>query len=126
MWPDWASRQLEISPWTEMSVKFLARRSRILPVSSLTVKVLRSGMRLKVSCSVILSSQWSVLSCTPTAGGRVERLKLARWKFETGGGYTPPIKMHKIENKRVAGKAFCKCMKVKEIDDGKNAGWSKG
>src|SRR5882757_2618312 len=118
MWPDWASRQLAFSPWTEMSVKFLARRSRILPVSSLTVKVLRSGMRLKVSCSVILSSQWSVLSCTPTAGGRVERLKQE--------GVHPPIKMHKIENKRVAGKAFCKCMKVKEIDDGKNAGWSKG
>src|ERR1700704_6074529 len=55
MWPDWASRQLEISPWTEMSVKFLASRSRILPVSSLTVKILRSGMRLKVSCSVMRS-----------------------------------------------------------------------
>src|ERR1700686_3017065 len=49
MCPDWASRQLEISPWTLMSVKFLARRSRIFPVSSLTVQVLRSGMRLKVS-----------------------------------------------------------------------------
>src|SRR5260370_15279521 len=53
MWPDWASRQLETSPCTEMSVKFLARRSRILPVNSLTVNVLRSGMRLKVSCCVI-------------------------------------------------------------------------
>src|SRR5258705_10407826 len=53
MWPDWASRQLETSPCTEMSVKFLARRSRILPVNSLTVNVLRSGMRLKVRCCVI-------------------------------------------------------------------------
>src|SRR6266478_5723598 len=53
MWPDWASRQLEISPWTEMSVKFLARRSRIFPVNSLTVKVLRLGMRLKLSCWVM-------------------------------------------------------------------------
>src|SRR6266478_9512369 len=106
MWPDWASRQLEISPWTEMSVKFLARRSRILPVSSLTVKVLRSGMRLKVSCSVILSSQWSVLSCTPTAGGRVERLKLARWKFETGGGTPPPSKCIKLKTKELREKNF--------------------
>src|SRR3989440_2238037 len=56
MWPDWAARQLEISPCTLMSVKFLASRSRIFPVSSLTVKIWRVGMRLKVSCWVILSS----------------------------------------------------------------------
>src|SRR6267154_6228818 len=61
MWPDWASRQLEISPWTEMSVKFLARRSRIFPVNSLTVKVLRLGMRLKLSCWVILTNPCSVI-----------------------------------------------------------------
>src|SRR6266567_3936475 len=60
MWPDWASRQLETSPWTEMSVKFLARRSRIFPVSSLTVHVLRLGIRLKVSCCVIV-----LRSCDP-------------------------------------------------------------
>src|SRR5713101_4957667 len=53
MWPDWASRQLETSPWTLMSVKFLARRSRIFPVNSLTVKVLRLAMRLKLSCWVM-------------------------------------------------------------------------
>src|SRR5216684_528433 len=53
MWPDWASRQFEISPWTLMPVKFLARRSRIFPVNSLTVKVLRLGMRLKLSCWVM-------------------------------------------------------------------------
>src|SRR6267378_2351823 len=53
MWPDWASRQFEISPWTLMSVKFFARRSRIFPVNSLTVKVLRLGMRLKLSCWVM-------------------------------------------------------------------------
>src|SRR5258708_38227172 len=54
MWPDWASRQFEISPWTLMPVKFLARRSRIFPVNSLTVKVLRLGMRLKLSCEVMM------------------------------------------------------------------------
>src|SRR5260370_6505372 len=37
-----------------MSVKFLARRSRIFPVNSLTVKVLRLGMRLKLSCWVMM------------------------------------------------------------------------
>src|SRR6266571_1801398 len=54
MWPDWASRQLEISPCTLMSVKFLARRSRMRAVSSLTVQTGRVGMRLKVSCWVIV------------------------------------------------------------------------
>src|SRR5437899_11927506 len=54
MCPDCASRQLETSPCTKMSVKFLASRSRILPVNSLTVQVLRLGIRLKVSCCVII------------------------------------------------------------------------
>src|SRR5260370_14218114 len=53
MGQEWASRQLEISRWTLMSVKFLTRRSRIFPVNSLTVKVLRLGMRLKLSCWVM-------------------------------------------------------------------------
>jgi len=83
MWPDWASRQLEISPWTLMSVKFLASRSRILPVSSLTVKVLRSGMRLKVSCRVM--------------------------RHPLGG--TPPINLHEYQNKWVAEFGIRKCMK---------------
>src|SRR5580658_7937282 len=49
MWPDCASRQLEISPSTQMSVKFLPSRSRMRAVSSLTVRARRVGCRLKVS-----------------------------------------------------------------------------
>src|SRR6266852_184077 len=71
MWPDWASRQLEISPWTEMSVKFLASKSRIFPVNSLTVQVLRLGMRLKVNCWVIVHDSsrknWSTVDSIPHA-----------------------------------------------------------
>jgi len=48
-WPDWASRQLEISPSTLSSVKFLARRSRMRAVSSETESARRDGWRLKVS-----------------------------------------------------------------------------
>src|SRR2546425_915447 len=47
MWPDWASRQLEISPRTKMSVKFLASRSRIRAVRSLTVRTWRVGWSMK-------------------------------------------------------------------------------
>ena len=50
---DWASRQLEISPSTQMSVKFLPRRSRIRAVSSLTVSARRVGWRLNVSWLIL-------------------------------------------------------------------------
>src|SRR5437773_12487100 len=60
MWPDWASRQLEISPWTKMSVKLRASRSRMRAVSSLRVRIWRVGWRLNVRW-LILSGQSSVV-----------------------------------------------------------------
>ncbi len=47
-----------------------------------------------------------------------------------GGGYTmgytlgyalgtPPVKMDCFQNKGVAGKAFCKCLNRKRMDDGR-------
>src|SRR6266403_4833902 len=53
MCPDVASRQLEISPSTRMSVKFLASRSRMRTVNSVTDHTRRSGIKLKCSCVVI-------------------------------------------------------------------------
>src|ERR1700688_558590 len=59
MCPDVASRQLEISPSTRTSVKFLARRSRIRTVSSVTDQTRRSGIKLNCSCVVIrYSNPW--------------------------------------------------------------------
>src|ERR1700693_1549227 len=59
MCPDVASRQLEISPSTRMSVKFLASRSRIFTVSSVTHQTRRSGIKLNCSCVVIrCSNPW--------------------------------------------------------------------
>src|ERR1700675_3547893 len=59
MCPELASRQLEISPSTRMSVKFLASRSRIRTVSSVTDHTRRSGIRLNCSCVVIrYSNPW--------------------------------------------------------------------
>src|ERR1700688_3565907 len=53
MCPEVASRQLEISPSTRMSVKFRASRSRIRTVSSVTDHTRRSGIKLNCSCVVI-------------------------------------------------------------------------
>src|ERR1700680_498838 len=53
MCPDVASRQLEISPSTRMSVKFLASRSRLFTVSSVPHQTRRSGIKLNCSCVVI-------------------------------------------------------------------------
>ena len=36
------------------------------------------------------------------------------------GGGIPPIKMHGVQDKRVAGRAFCKLLKGMGIDDGKS------
>src|ERR1700692_1269693 len=59
MCPEVASRQLEISPSTRMSVKFLASRSRIRTVSSVTDQTRRSGIKLNCSCVVIrYSNPW--------------------------------------------------------------------
>src|SRR6266851_9589408 len=62
MWPDWASWQLEISPVTQISVKLRAKRSRILAVSSVTVKARRSGIRLKVSWLMVPGRKWRLLT----------------------------------------------------------------
>src|ERR1700726_664818 len=56
MCPELASRQLEISPSTRMSVKFLASKSRMRTVSSVTDQTRRSGIKLNCSCVVILCS----------------------------------------------------------------------
>src|ERR1700686_2485441 len=53
MCPEVASRQLEISPSTKMSVKFLASRSRMRTVNSVTDQTRRSGIKLNCSCVVI-------------------------------------------------------------------------
>src|ERR1700733_337812 len=53
MCPELASRQLEISPSTRTSVKFLASRSRIRTVSSVTDHTRRSGIKLNCNCVVI-------------------------------------------------------------------------
>src|SRR6202795_2372747 len=53
MCPELASRQFEISPSTRMSVKFLASRSRIFTVSSVTDQTRRSGIQLNCNCAVI-------------------------------------------------------------------------
>src|SRR5258708_4309692 len=85
MWPDWASRQFEIPPWTLMSVKFFARRSRIFTVSSLTVKVLRLGMRLKLSCWVmrrVRVNSWP--------GGEFLGQRIIRAFFIPKNAYDPP------------------------------------
>src|ERR1700692_4479400 len=59
MCPEVASRQLEISPSTRMSVKFPASRSRMRTVSSVTDQTRRSGIRLNCSCVVIrYSNPW--------------------------------------------------------------------
>src|ERR1700681_833150 len=59
MCPELASRQLEISPSTRMSVKFLASRSRMRTVSSVTDQTRRSGIKLNCSCVVIgYSNPW--------------------------------------------------------------------
>src|SRR5260370_24123411 len=85
MWPDWASRQLEISPWTLTSVKFFARRSRIFPVNSLTVKVLRLGMRLKLSC-------WVMRGCRVNSwlGGEFLWNRIIGALFIPKNAYDPP------------------------------------
>src|SRR5712692_5377092 len=62
MWPDCASWQLEISPVTQISVKLRAKRSRILAVSSVTVKARRSGIRLKVSWLMVPGRKWRLLT----------------------------------------------------------------
>src|SRR5947209_15060141 len=95
MWPDWASWQLEISPVTQISVKLRKKRSRILAVSSATVKARRSGIRLKVS--------WLMGSGT---GG----------KMAVGGqqGH-PPGNSDQYQNKGVARKAIRNMMKTRRF-----------
>src|ERR1700730_3331411 len=59
MCPELASRKLEISTSTTMSVKFLASRSRMRTVSSVTDQTRRSGIRLNCNCVVIrYSNLW--------------------------------------------------------------------
>src|ERR1700731_4093740 len=59
MCPELASWQLEISPSTKISLKFLASRSRMRTVSSVTDQTRRSGIKLNCSCVVIrYSNPW--------------------------------------------------------------------
>src|ERR1700693_2189957 len=81
MCPELASRQLEISPSTRMSVKFLANRSRMRTVTSVTDHTRRSGIKLNCSCIVIrYSNLWPgkfsiYLRCnknTPTTSQQID------------------------------------------------------
>jgi len=73
MWPIGLSAELEISPWTEMSGEIFGEEVRgFCQSASLTVKVLRSGMRFE--CELLQSFKFTVVSPqfgTPPPGGRV-------------------------------------------------------
>src|SRR6266478_7565666 len=103
MWPDCASWQLEISPVTQISVKLRAKRSRILAVSSVTVKARRSGIRLKVSWLMVPGRKWRLLTLLSYPHPGVLGKEAASYRKERAWGPEKMAKRRQIDAEKALG-----------------------